>query len=75
VAKETVDGIEYLTFRYQKKTVSAKIAYEVECSTDLVNWTALPDYLVDPSGLVETREARVAMSDQKFLRLRITRLP
>lgn len=69
-------GTEYFTLTYRKDTTLTDIVYQVRLTPNLVDWSDLGDTLVGVAGGVETRKARVPLSDgRKYLRLEITTVP
>jgi hypothetical protein len=74
VTSETAGGQTSYVFTYTKP-LDRSATYTVQKSSDLINWTAVPDQLVSSTINSETRRAVVpvpAGATDLFLRLRIT---
>ena len=73
-------GVGYLGLRYRRRADAGDLTYEIESSTDLVNWTAEAGVIlvgtIDNGDESVTDTARLAVavgaSDRRFLRLKVS---
>ena len=71
----TIDTVDYLCYQYVRDTSKTELVYEVEVSSDMVNWIPFTgsDTAVSQEGYVETRHALVPTdSGNNNIRLTIT---
>ena len=70
---------DFLTLTYTQLLSATDLNYAVEESSNLTDWlvSTVITEVVSTSGLTQLVKAKVAMNgaSQKFLRLRVTRLP
>jgi hypothetical protein len=63
---------DFLTLTYQRDLSKSDIFYRVEESSDLFNWTPVPDNVIATNGNIETRRAvRLRLASRHYLRLRV----
>ena len=67
------DG-DSVTFIYRKLLDRTDIVYQVQESTDLINWSDVPDELAEVSAEVEVRRASISVTSgvEKYLRLKFS---
>lgn len=67
-----VIGSEFV-FTYARSIVSTGLTFTVQVSTDMLEWAPVTDEAIGISGALETREARIPMTDSRlFVRLLVT---
>ncbi len=68
-----VEGNQFV-YSFDIETAYKLILYEVKTSSDLITWTPLSDELLSTSGTLESREAKIPLSQgQGYIRLEVTR--